>query len=135
MRNASMSENQGNNGMAARFKQALQQTEQARDAKHVASLFAKGAELSNLGGDHGTDAERFWSVYLQQFSDIRSEFTNEIVSNSGAALEWKSRGTTAEGKPIEYAGISVIEFNDDAVTSFRTYYDSAAFVGAEATTR
>ncbi|MDQ6656126.1 MAG: nuclear transport factor 2 family protein [Verrucomicrobiota bacterium] len=121
--------------MAARFKQALQQTEQTRDAKHVASLFAEGAELSNLGGDHGTDAERFWSVYLQQFSEIRSEFTGEVVSDTGAALEWKSRGTTAEGKPIEYSGISLIEFDGDRVTSFRSYYDSAAFVGAEATVR
>lgn len=123
-----MSANNGNTGMAARFQQALQQTEQTRDAKHVASLFAEGAELTNLGGDHGNDAAAFWQIYLEQFSEIRSDFAGEIVADNGAALEWQSRGTTAEGKPVDYRGISVIEFNDAAITSFRTYYDSAAFV-------
>ena len=114
--------------MADRFKQALQQTEETRDAKHVASLFAEGARLTNLGGDHGNDANAFWQIYLDQFSEIRSEFTNETIGSNGAALEWKSRGTTSEGKPVDYRGVSLIDFDDQALTGFRTYYDSAAFV-------
>jgi ketosteroid isomerase-like protein len=129
-----MSGNNGNTGIAERFKQALQQSEQTRDASHVASLFAEGAELTNLGGDHGNDAGQFWRVYLEQFSDIRSEFTSEIVSDSGAALEWVSRGTTAQGEPVDYRGVSIIDFNGDKLAGFRTYYDSAAFVGSKATT-
>lgn len=124
---SSMSANQ-NNGMPARFKKALQETEAARDPQHVASLFAEGAQLTNLGGDHGNDARTFWNVYLEQFTEIHSEFTAETVGQRSAALEWQSRGTTAEGKPVDYRGVSVIEFNSDAVTSFRTYYDSAMFV-------
>lgn len=116
------------NGMPARFKQALQQTEQTRDAAHVAQLFAAGAKLTNLGGDHGTDAQKFWQVYLEQFDGIRSDFTNETVSGRSAALEWKSVGKSKEGKPLEYGGVSIIEFNADAITAFRTYYDSAEFV-------
>jgi ketosteroid isomerase-like protein len=129
-----MSANNGNTGIAERFKQALQQSEQTRDASQVAGLFAEGAQLTNLGGDHGNDAAKFWSVYLEQFSDIRSEFTAETISDRSAALEWQSRGTTKEGKPVDYRGISVIEMDGEKLTSFRTYYDSAAFVGAKATT-
>ncbi|MEP6955905.1 MAG: nuclear transport factor 2 family protein [Chthoniobacterales bacterium] len=134
VRSVGMSEKQGEQGMTERFKKSLQKSEEARDPQAVASLFAQGAELSNLGGDHGTDATAFWKIYLDQFGEIRSEFTSETVGDKTAALEWKSRGTTAAGKPIEYSGISVIEFNEQKVTGFRTYYDSAAFVGAEATT-
>ncbi|HEX8281309.1 MAG TPA: nuclear transport factor 2 family protein [Chthoniobacterales bacterium] len=123
-----MSAQNGNNGMPARFKQALQETEAAGDPQKVASLFAQGAPLTNLGGDHGTDATAFWQKYLEQFREVRSEFTSETVSDTSAAREWQSRGVLADGKPVEYRGISVIEFDGERVTSFRTYYDSAAFV-------
>ena len=123
-----MSGKNGNTGIAARFKEALQQTEQSRDPSAVASLFREGAQLTNLGGDYGTDARKFWQVYLEQFSEIRSEFSGEIVSDRTAALEWQSRGKLADGRDVDYRGISVIEFDGDAVTGFRTYYDSAAFV-------
>jgi hypothetical protein len=123
-----MSANNGNTGIAERFKQALQQSEQTRDASHVASLFAEGAQLTNLGGDHGNDANQFWRVYLDQFQEIRSEFTAETIADRSVALEWQSRGATKDGKPLDYCGISVIEFDGNKLTSFRTYYDSAAFV-------
>ena len=114
--------------MPARFKQALQKTEETRDASIVAGLFGDGAKLTNLGGDHGTDAHKFWQIYLDQFTEIRSEFVSEILSETSAALEWKSRGTLTEGTPVDYRGVSVIDFEGDSVTSFRTYYDSAMFV-------
>ncbi len=114
--------------MTERFKNALQQTERERDPKHVAQLFAAGASLSNLGGDHGNDATLFWQTYLDQFQEIRSEFTSEIAGESTVALEWRSRGRMADGREIDYRGASLIDFEKDAVTAFRTYYDSAAFV-------
>jgi ketosteroid isomerase-like protein len=130
-----MSGNNGNTGWAARFKEALQQTEQTRDASHVARLFAEGAQLTNLGGDHGNNASVFWKTYLDQFTDIRSEFTGETVSENSAALEWQSSGTTVDGQPVRYRGVSVIDFSGDALSGFRTYYDSAAFVRTKAVAR
>ena len=127
-----MSADNGNNGLAARFKEALQQTEQSRDPSAVASLFKEGAQLTNLGGDHGNDARKFWQVYVEQFGEIRSEFTGEIISDRSAALEWQSRGKLTDGREVDYRGVSVIEFDSDALTSFRTYYDSAAFVRTKA---
>jgi len=123
-----MTATNGNMGVPARFKQALQETETSGDPKHVASLFAEGAPLTNLGGDHGNDATVFWQKYLEQFREIRSEFTRETVGERRAALEWNSRGSLVDGRPVEYRGVSVIEFDNDRVTGFRTYYDSAAFV-------
>ena len=114
--------------MPARFKQALQQTEESRDPSIVASLFGDGARLTNLGGDHGHDAKRFWQIYLEQFAEIRSEFVAEITTESATVLEWQSRGTLADGRPVEYRGVSLIDFDAGGVTNFRTYYDSAMFV-------
>lgn len=130
-----MSGNNGDTGWVARFKEALQQTEQAHDASYVASLFAEGARLTNLGGDHGNDATVFWKTYLDQFAEIRSEFTAETVSEKSAALEWQSIGTTVDGQPVKYRGVSVVDLGDDALTGFRTYYDSAAFVRSKAAAR
>lgn len=118
-----MSEN-----VVKRFKDALQRSEAERDAGHVAELFVEGAPLSNLGGDQINNAAEFWGKYLDQFREIRSEFTSEISSERGAALEWQSRGDSKDGKSIEYRGVSLIEFHGDKLTSFRAYYDSAAFV-------
>lgn len=94
----------------------------------VAKLFRKDARLTNLGGDHGADVEQFWQTYLDQFSEIRSEFIAQIISEKCAALEWRSRGKLADGHAIDYRGVSLIEFDDQGVTAFRTYYDSALFV-------
>ena len=132
VRNTGMSGQNGNQGIAARFKQALQETEQSRDPLPVASLFRDGAQLTNLGGDHGNDARKFWQVYLEQFDVISSEFTCEIISERSAALEWQSRGKLADGRDVDYRGVSVIEFDGGTLTSFRTYYDSAAFVRTKA---
>ncbi|MDQ6860241.1 MAG: nuclear transport factor 2 family protein [Verrucomicrobiota bacterium] len=123
-----MSAEKQTEGLPARFKQALQHAEKSRDPKPVAGLFADGAQLTNLGGDHGNDATVFWQTYLDQFEEIRSEFTHDTVGENSASMEWQSRGTTAEGKPVDYRGISVIDFDGDRITGFRTYYDSAAFV-------
>jgi len=107
--------------MATRFQQALQQAEKSRDPSIIAGLFHEGARLTNLGGDHGTDATKFWQIYLEQFSGIRSEFVAEVTSEGSAALEWRSRGKLADGRPVDYRGLSLIDFNEDGVTSFRAY--------------
>lgn len=56
-----------------------------------------------------------------------------MTGDAAAALEWKSRGLLQDGRPAEYRRISVIEFDEKGLTGFRAYYDSAAFVRAEAT--
>jgi ketosteroid isomerase-like protein len=46
-----------------------------------------------------------------------------------------STGTLSTGRPIEYRGVTVLEFDDGAVTRLRTYYDdSAAFIAPPAGT-
>lgn len=114
------------------FGNALQQLETDGDVDtFVSTLFAedpvlvRGETAQEQDGAQG--AEAFWQQYLDQFSDIRSEF-DRVVHGEVGVLEWTSRGHLASGADIEYRGVSLLEFDDDRrVTRFATYYDTAAF--------
>ena len=123
--------------LAETFPHALQSMERLRDVKELLGFFADDAVLSNLGAAHdlhGTaGVSQFWRSYLDRFSEIRSEFTHLHMSSRAVVLEWCSEGRLTDGQPISYAGVSILAFNPEGkISEFRTYYDSAAFVGKAA---
>ena len=124
-------------GMADTFAESLQRTEETRDPEHLVRLFAEDAELHNLAiAHHGIEgARQFWQTYLNQFDQIRSDFSHRIGSEGQAALVWTSEGALKGGHPITYRGVSIIEFTGDKVTRFETIYDSAAFLRGDAQTK
>jgi ketosteroid isomerase-like protein len=115
-----------------RFIDALQEAERTRNADTLVDLFADDAEATSLArseplsGRHGV--RQFWEEYLRAFGEIRSEFTNLIESDQGAVLEWISRGTLPDDRPVAYRGVSVLETDGRLIHRFRTYYDSAVFL-------
>lgn len=120
--------------MAEKFMNTLQEIENAGDPQALVELFAENAELRRLSqetmkGKEG--AREFWTEYLNMFESISSSFNHVIESDDGVLLEWKSEGKLPNGHPIEYRGVSVLELEGDRVKNFRTYYDSAAFVGED----
>lgn len=118
--------------MTSRFMQTLQRIEETREVEPLVDLFSDDAELINLAmpeplkGKEG--AHRFWDKYLSVFDRIHSEFTHVVESNGASVLEWVSKGTLSNSEEITYRGVSVLEFNNDRVQRFRTYYDSATFL-------
>jgi ketosteroid isomerase-like protein len=120
------------NTTADRFMSALQRAEQSHDPNPLVELFHDDAELHTLAKEEvakGRDgAAKFWTDYLKVFEAVKSEFTRVTSDATGAAMEWTADGTLANGKPIRYRGVSVIELDGDRVKAFRTYYDTAAFV-------
>lgn len=117
--------------IAERFMNALQEMEETGEVTLVTKLFAEGAELSRAtSGDAGRKAEEpepFWREYLSTFQEIHSEFTRVTEQDGRSVLEWISEGSLENGDPIRYAGVSILETEDGAIQSFRTYYDSAVF--------
>ena len=116
--------------IAETFIRALQSAEAARDPGAVAQLFTDDAELSNLTR-HGpfqgaAGARQFWAEYLHSFGQIRSQFRNVIEADGTAVLEWESEGTLADGRPVNYRGVSILETAGDRVKRFRAYYDTTA---------
>lgn len=111
-----------------RFVDALHALEEDRDLDRIASLFTDDAELispTHASPHRGPDAARaFWDAYRRTFAEIRSEFRNIVESDGTAMLEWQSRGRTSTGGALDYAGVSVLEFDGDRIRSFRSYFDS-----------
>jgi ketosteroid isomerase-like protein len=85
-------------------------------------------------GDQGQGARHFWQTYLDQFDEIRSEFSHLIEADGQAALVWTSKGALKGGRPIAYRGVSIVEHDGGKVHRFETVYDSAAFLREKAPT-
>ena len=121
------------NPLTTRFIDALGKLERTNDVDDLASLFAEDAELVSpeVRGRSTTEAEQFWRSYRAQFDNVQSDFGQVEDSGRTAVLEWTSRGTLATGRPIEYAGVSLLTVEDGRVTRFATYYDTAAFVAPD----
>lgn len=117
--------------LAQAFMNALKQTEKAREVAPLLELFSEDATLERL--THKTykgkkDAKAFWQEYLEPFEEIQTEFFNVTEDGETVVLEWESSGKLTGGKAIHYRGVSSFDAVDERVKSFRTYYDSAAFL-------
>jgi hypothetical protein len=116
-------------GFADRFIAALRRLEGESDTGDIVSLFAPNAAISNplvrydSGGPDA--AEHFWSTYRGTFREIASEFRHVVDVEGAAFLEWTSSGTTTQGQPFHYGGVSVLEHDGERIAAFRTYFDPA----------
>jgi ketosteroid isomerase-like protein len=74
-------------------------------------------------------AREFWQRYRDVFGAIDATFQCVTSDDQVAFLEWTSEGTLRDGSDFRYQGVSVLEAEGDLIDAFRTYYDTAAFVG------
>lgn len=112
------------------FMSTLQEAESSRDPEAIAALFEDGAELwrQNFSkGQQSDSAALFWKQYLDNFKDVKSKFT-KIQEQSGlGVLEWESEGHLKNGEGFHYAGVSILNFEEEGkISSFKTYFDSSA---------
>jgi len=117
-------------GMAGRFIAALGRLEAERDADALVALYADDAETGNVNAPEGfkgpDGARKFWTEYRGTFGEMKSEFRNQIDAGDRVALEWITVGTSVDGNPIEYSGVSILEVRDDKVARFQAYFDPSA---------
>jgi ketosteroid isomerase-like protein len=116
--------------IAEQFIEALRGTEAERDVETMVALYAEESEVGNVNAPEKftgpTGAREFWTKYRDTFGQVRSTFRNRIVNETSAALEWTTAGTTANGAPFNYEGVSIIEIEGDRITRFRAYFDPEA---------
>lgn len=117
-----------------RFILALHDLEQNATLEPLLECFSGDCALSNLAhSEHGKEgARRFWTLYREQFADIRSNFSDVIETAGYSVLVWTAEGRLHHGQPIKYRGASILGWRDDRVARFETIYDSAAFVREQA---
>ena len=115
-----------------RFADALQKFESSGDNADLLDQFADGATLSRPEADRDdseTDPAAFWDAYGAQFDGIETSFSAVDETGDRGILEWTSTGKLSTGRDIDYRGVSLLTFGeDDKVSRFATYYDTAAFV-------
>ena len=118
-----------------RFKTALGELHENRDVEPLVGLFDDEASLTKVGiphGQHGKDGARtFWQQYRDVFDSIQASFSHTVTDDDVSYLEWTSEGTLRDGTEFRYDGVSVLEGSEQGIDSFRTYYDTAAFLSAE----
>ncbi len=116
--------------IAEQFIEALRGLEESRELEAMVALYAPESEVGNVNapekftGPEG--AREFWTKYRDTFGEVRSTFRNRIIDDARAALEWTTEGTTANGAPFSYEGVSILEIEGDRITRFRAYFDPEA---------
>ena len=127
------------NELAEKFVEALGRLESERDLETIVSLFADDCEVGNVvtpepfKGREG--AREFWGAkYRDTFGEVRSTFRNVLAAENFAALEWTTEGTSGDGTPIQYDGVSILETEGGRVKRFRAYFDAGA-LGRQVTAR
>lgn len=119
-------------GRAQEFADQLNALEADGDVEaFVAAVFSDDVVLvrpetgQQLSGHDG--AQTFWQEYLAQFNRVSSTF--ERVDDGGiGVLEWVSAAELRAGTEISYAGVSLLDYDEqDRVRRFATYYDTQAF--------
>ena len=115
---------------------ALQNFEKDGDAAAFAALFADDAVTQRFDarGERSGEVEQFWQEYRAQFQSISTTFYDVVEGGDRFALEWTSDATLADGRPIQYRGVTVIDLDGDTITKLSTYYDSAQFAAMPAKT-
>jgi ketosteroid isomerase-like protein len=129
-----MEDNHITDDRARRFVAGLRRFEQEGDTAAFAELFAPDAitQRFDARGERQGEVEAFWKEYRDQFQEIRTTFYNAIEGQDEVALEWSSNAVMADGRPLEYRGVTAIGFDGDTIVWLRTYYDSAQFAATPA---
>ena len=119
---------------ASSFIYQLQQLEDGDTSAvdTLVDLFADNAYLSNPIIEHEGRARigrdeiaAFWRTYRATFGSIHSEFFDVTSSERCAGLFWRSAGTGPLGQPLNYEGVTLLEFDDSGkIARFRGYFDS-----------
>ena len=116
--------------VANQFIQALWALEETKDAGPLTALYAEEASVGNVVSPdryHGPDgAKTFWTEYRGSFDTAKSQFRNVIATDTQAALEWTTEGTSFNGSPLSYSGVTILEIDGGKVTRSSAYFDPAA---------
>ena len=103
------------------------------DADAVANTFAEdGTTYDPVGseGVTGRDAIReFFSSIYKNFKSVALTEDAIFVAGTGAAVKWTGKGTSANGKNVNFEGIDVFEIDTDGkIRTVRAYWNPAEMI-------
>ena len=111
------------------FGEALRKLEEDRDVEALVEIHTEDCEVGNVAVSEtfrGHDGLReFWTEYRKTFGEMKSTFRNVFATEEGAALEWRTEGTS-NGDTVSYAGVSILEIEGGKVRRFMAYFNPRA---------
>ncbi len=116
--------------VAKQFMEALWTLEETKDAEPLAGLYNEDAVIDNILAPNGfrgpNGARKFWTEYRGTFEKAHSEFRTVTASETSAALEWTTSGTSFNGSPFSYTGVTILEMDGGKVSRSSAYFDPSA---------
>ena len=103
------------------------------DPDAIASTFAEdGTTYDPVGsqGVTGRDAIReFFSSIYKNFKNVTLTEDSIFVAGDGAAVKWTGKGTSANGKSVNFEGIDVFEVDvNGKIRTVRAYWNPAEMI-------
>ena len=103
------------------------------DPEAIASTFAEdGTTYDPVGskGLTGRDAIReFFSSIYKNFKSVALTEDSIFVAGGGAAVKWTGKGTSTNGKNVNFEGIDVFEVDADGkIRTVRAYWNPAEMI-------
>ena len=119
------------------FVAALEAVERRDEGaiEDILELFSTEARLTNSALKHSNEERQgsegiraFWEAYQGTFREVETTFFEQTSSEQAAGLFWTTRGLGAQGEPIEYDGVTLLQFDDQGkIMLLRGYYDTREF--------
>ena len=105
----------------------------AMDPDAVANTFAEdGTTYDPVGteGVTGREAIReFFSSIYKNFKGVALTEDSIFVAGDGAAVKWTGKGTSVNGKNVNFEGIDVFEVNAEGkIRTVRAYWNPAEMI-------
>ena len=105
----------------------------AMDPEAIANTFAEdGTTYDPVGspGVTGRDAIReFFNSIFKNFKSAALTEDSIFVAGDGAAVKWTGKGTSANGKNVNFEGIDVFEVDADGkIRTVRAYWNPAEMI-------
>ena len=105
----------------------------AMDAEAFANTFAEDGSTEDPIGTpaiKGRAAIReFLASICKNFNSVGLTEDHVFVAGHGAAVKWTGKGTSANGKEVNFEGIDVIEVNEDGkIQRVRAYWNPAEMI-------
>jgi steroid delta-isomerase len=99
----------------------------------IANTFAEdGTTYDPVGspGVTGREAIReFFSSIYKNFKSVALTEDSIFIAGNGAAVKWTGKGTSANGKDVNFEGIDVFEVDvDGKIRTIRAYWNPAEMI-------
>ena len=105
----------------------------AMDPEAIANTFAAdGTTYDPVGTPGVTGHEAIREFFSSIFKNFKSAALTEdsiFVAGDGAAVKWTGKGTSANGKNVNFEGVDVLEVNADGkIQTVRAYWNPAEMI-------